>query len=308
MEKYEKEILQSYIDSEKAILQAIENLYRDALEKINKKIASLLSVTGENQRQAIYQAEHQRAIKAQIQAILDQFQADEFETVSDYIEHSYEDGFVNSAYEMHQQGMPFLLPIDRRQVEKAVKLDSKINEGLYRHLGVDVALLKKTITQEISRGIVSGMLYSEMIRNIANLTRAPKARVRTIVRTEAGRIQEQATMDAARKAKEKGANVVKQWSAIRDSRTRPTHRRLHNQIREIDEPFTIDGKEAMQPHDFGVPEEDCNCRCTMLIRARAALDEDELKKLEKDAAFWGLDKTEDLAEFKRKYLDAVKDK
>lgn len=305
MEKYEKEILQSYIDGERAILKSIENVYSDALKLINEKIASLLGITGVNQRQAIYQAEYQKAVKTQIQAILEQFQANEFETVSEYLTKSYDDGFVNGMYAMHQQGLPFILPIDRKQVEKAVRLDTKLKESLYTTLGVDVAKLKKAITSVISRGVASGMLYSEMVQQIANATRAPKARVRTIVRTEAGRIQEQATMDAAKQAKKKGANVVKQWSAIRDSKTRPTHRRLHNQIREIDEPFEIDGKTAMQPHDFGLPEEDCNCRCTMLIRARAALDEDELKKLEKDAAFWGLDKTKDIEDFRKKYLHAV---
>ena len=308
MEKYEKEILQSYIDGEKAILQAIEKVYRDALKRIEEKIASLVAVAGVNARQAIYQAEQQKAVKTQIQGILEQFQADEFETVSEYLAKSYDDGFTSAMYAMHQQGLPCLLPIDKKQIVKAVRLDTKLKEDLYTTLGVDVTKLKKAVTSAISRGIASGMLYSEIVQNVVNATHAPKARVRTIIRTEAGRIQEQATMDAAKAAIAKGANVVKQWCAIRDGKTRPTHRRLHNQIREIEEPFEIDGKQAMQPHDFGLPEEDCNCRCTMLIRARAALDEDELKKLEKDAAFWGLDKTKDIEDFRKKYLHAVEDK
>ena len=45
-------------------------------------------------------------------------------------------------------------------------------------------------------------------RNISTLTKAPLSRARTIVRTEAGRVQEQANFDAANKAKAAGADVV----------------------------------------------------------------------------------------------------
>ena len=68
-----------------------------------------------------------------------------------------------------------------------------------------------------------------------------------------------------------------------DGDTRPTHRRLDGQIRETNQPFEMDGKEAMYPGDFGLAEEDCNCRCVALTRARAALDEDELKILRERA-------------------------
>lgn len=137
------------------------------------------------------------------------------------------------------------------------------------------------------------------------LTKAPLSRARTIVRTEAGRVQEQANFDAANKAKAAGADVVKQWSAVLDGKTRDTHRELDHQIREMDKPFETHGKKAMYPHDFGDPAEDCNCRCTLLTRARAALDKDELAVMQKRAEFFGLDKTEDFEDFKKKYLKAA---
>ena len=137
------------------------------------------------------------------------------------------------------------------------------------------------------------------------LTKAPLSRARTIVRTEAGRVQEQANFDAANKAKAAGADVVKQWSAVLDGKTRDTHRELDHQIREMDKPFEIGGKKAMYPHDFGDPAEDCNCRCTLLTRARAALDKDELAVMQKRAEFFGLDKSDSFAEFKEKYLKAA---
>lgn len=137
------------------------------------------------------------------------------------------------------------------------------------------------------------------------LTKAPLSRARTIVRTEAGRVQEQANFDAANKAKAAGADVVKQWSAVLDGKTRDTHRELDHQIREMDKPFETHGKKAMYPHDFGDPAEDCNCRCTLLTRARAALDADELKVMQKRVEFFGLDKTDSFEDFKKKYLKAA---
>ena len=137
------------------------------------------------------------------------------------------------------------------------------------------------------------------------LTKASLSRARTIVRTEAGRVQEQANFDAAQKAKAAGADVVKQWSAVLDGKTRDTHRELDHQIREMDKPFEIGGKKAMHPHDFGDPAEDCNCRCTLLTRARAALDKDELAVMQKRAEFFWLDKTDSFEDFKKKYLKAA---
>jgi hypothetical protein len=67
----------------------------------------------------------------------------------------------------------------------------------------------------------------------------------------------------------------------------------------------MDGKSAMYPGGFGDPAEDCNCRCAVLTRARWGLDEDELKTLQDRAKFFGLDKTEDFSDFKKKYLKSA---
>lgn len=59
------------------------------------------------------------------------------------------------------------------------------------------------------------------------------------------------------------------------------------------------------PGGFGVAEEDINCRCAILQRARWALDEAELQTLKDRAAYYGLDKADSFNEFKRKYLKAA---
>jgi hypothetical protein len=78
-------------------------------------------------------------------------------------------------------------------------------------------------------------------------------------------------------AKDEGADIVKQWDATFDGKTRPEHRFLDGQIREIDEPFTdSQGRQAQAPHKFGVASMDINCRCIVVERARWAVEGEEI--------------------------------
>ena len=126
-----------------------------------------------------------------------------------------------------------------------------------------------------------------------------------IARTEGHRVQQQSQWNAITEAKNAGCEVVKQWDSTLDGRTRSTHARLDGQIREIEEPFEVDGKKAMYPGAFGRPEEDIHCRCCCAQRAKWALDADELKTLEERAKFFELDKTDDFEQFKTKYLQVA---
>ena len=264
----------------------------------------------------IYRIEYQKALKKQVEAILEKLHADEYTTIQQFLSDTYTDAFVGTAYDMFGQGVPLILPIDKNAAVKAVVTDSQISEGLYDALGVDTKKLKQTISSEITRGIAAGMAYSEIARNISNASKAPLGRAKTIVRTESHRIQEAAAQDARKVAISKGANVVKQWKAIRDGKTRHSHRLLDGQVREVDEPFELHGKKAMYPGDFGDPAEDCNCRCRSTQRARIAMNKDEYKKLQERARFFGLMEDDSkqfgqekgqivFADFKKKYLKAA---
>lgn len=206
---------------------------------------------------------------------------------------------------------------EKAAVVKAVLTDSKISRGLYDALGYEVSKLKRTISAEVSRGIASSLSYADIARNQRNASKLPLSNANRIVRTEGHRIQQASTMDAQRTAKAKGADVVKQWDATLDGRTRPTHRLLDGQIRELDEQFEVGGKKVAAPGYFGDPAEDCNCRCTSNTRAKWALDEEELETLRERARYHGLlvddskafghAKAKDFADFKQKYMKTTSD-
>ena len=305
MLKRQKEVIQYQLDLEEKAIAELERQYKAALFTINRRIK--LYQAEELTASRINRINFQKQLKAQVEAILDKLQGDNFDTIQEWLNASYTNSFVGVMYDLAGQGLPVILPIDKKAAAKAILTDSKISVNLYTALGVDIKHLKKAIRQEITRGIASGMPFNDIARNIATVTGAPLSRARAIVRTEGHRIQEESKQDARTAAKTKGAETVKQWDATLDGATRDTHRKLDGQIREIDEPFEANGNKAMYPGGFGDPAEDCECRCVALTRARAAMDADELRVMQDRAAYFELDKAADFEEFKKKFLKAAEE-
>lgn len=300
MNKRQKDVIQYQLEQEKKVIEELTKQYQKALNDIDRKIRILES--GEMTQSRIYRIEYQKVLKKQVAATLEKLHADSYTTIQQFLNDTYTNGFIGTAYDMFGQDVPLILPIDKNAAVKAVMTDSQISEGLYEALGVDTKKLKNAISAEITRGIASGMPHSDIARNIATYARAPLSRAKTIVQTESHRIAQASAYDAQQVAVSKGAKVVKQWMSTLDGKTRRSHRKLDGQIREVDDYFEMDGKKARYPGDFGDPAEDCNCRCQVLQRSRLALDEDELKTLEDRAKFFGLDKSDDFDKFRENYL------
>lgn len=309
----QKEVIQYELDQEKEVLRQLEKHYQAALNDIDRRIRILES--DELTQSKIYRIEYQKALKKQVEATLEKLHADEYATIQGFLSDSYTTGFVGTAYDMFGQGVPLIMPIDQNAAVKAIITDSKIDVSLYEALGVDTTKLKKAITAEITRGIAAGLPHSDIARNLANAAKVSLGRAKTIIRTESHRIQEASAQDARKMAVSRGASVVKQWKAIKDGKVRHSHRVLDGQIVEVDEPFQMDGMEAMYPGDFGDPSMDCNCRCRATQRAKIALGKEEYQNLQKRASFFGLMEEDSkeyghekerivFSDFKKKYIKA----
>lgn len=306
MNKWEKAVALSQLHDEKEALKELERHYRNALKDIETNIRLLSS--DELTQSRMYQLQYQKALRGQVQGVLQQLHTNSFTTIQQYIERCYHSGFVGTMYSLAGQGMPVIAPIDNDAIVRAALTNSKLSASLYESLGQDLAALKKMVTGEITRGITRGASWEEIANDIAFSADIPKRRAKTIARTEGHRVQQEAAADARDAAKERGCNVVKQWDSTLDGSTRETHRQLDGQIRESDEPFSIGGKKADYPGGFGDPSEDCNCRCVALTRAKWGLDENELKTMKERASYFGLDKSDSFAEFEKKYLEAAQQK
>lgn len=337
MNKRQKIVQERFLNNEEAVIKRLEKVYNQSLkdvtaksEKLYKEIEELTAVYDNIEDEAekavlksriqskVYQKQYQDSLKKQISDILDDMHEKSYTTVADYLNQCYEDGFVGALYDIQGQGIPLAFPLDQESMVRAVQLDSKISSGLYNHLGEDVSKLKKHITAQVSRGISSGMTFKQIAQQLATkMTGQYKnpggslSYATRIARTEGHRIQCQAGMDACYKAKEKGADVVKQWDATLDGKTRTSHINVDGQIRELDEKFS---NGLMFPGDpSGGAAEVCNCRCALHQRARWALDSGFTKMNNFTKQLETFDSPEDYAEFKKsffskenkKYMDHV---
>lgn len=308
MNKAEKNVQQTMLNDEKRMLTDIQSTYEDALQEINYKISALMGRNDADLPNVIYRIQYQQQLKKQIEDVLQGFADHEYNTISEYLESCYQNGFIGTMYDLNYQGIPLILPINQDQVAQAIMYESRLAGTLQSRLYDDVKWMARVSVMEISRGIASGQSYDVIAQNITDITNVTKSKAMRIAKTEGHRVNCKAAYDAQVGAKAKGCDIVKQWDSALDGKTRYTHRMLDGQLREVDELFeSSSGLKARFPGDFGNPAEDCNCRCAILQRAKWALDADELKTLQERASYYGLDKTESFEEYKRKYLEAQND-
>lgn len=317
--KYREKIVQiEFLDDEERVIRRLQAVYNQSLKYITQKANALQeeiykiqdkynSIEDEQERETlksmerskVYQKQYQDALKAQVNSILDKMHRKEFKTVNKYLNDCYDKAFTGNMYVLHGEGIPLIVPIDQEKVVRAVQVNSKISKGLYSRLGEDVDLLKRKITAQISRGVATGM----MAQQLAGYTKTGYNNAVRITRTEGHRIQQESTMDACYAARERGADVVKQWDATMDANTRESHQMVDGEVRALDEKFS---NGLMYPGDpSGSAAEVINCRCVLLQRAKWALDQKELDRLKERASFYGLDKRKSFDEFNKKYIGTV---
>lgn len=321
--KYREKIVQiEFLDDEERVIRRLQAVYNQSLKDITQKANALQkeiykiqdkynSIEDEQERETlksmerskVYQKQYQDALKTQVRGILDKMHQKEFKIVNEYLNGCYNKAFTGNMYVLHGEGIPLIVPIDQEKVARAVQINSKISKGLYSRLGEDVDLLKRKITAQISRGVATGMSYSQMAQQLAGYTKTGYNNAVRITRTEGHRIQQESTMDACYAARERGADVVKQWDATMDANTRESHQMVDGEVRALDEKFS---NGLMYPGDpSGSAAEVINCRCVLLQRAKWALDQKELDRLKERASFYGLDKTKSFDEFNKKYMGTV---
>ena len=303
MNKYEKEVMKYSLEREKEVISELKEIYRRALDEIGDKIRAMMS--DELTQSKIYRIEYQRALKGQISAILDVLNSNQYDSIQEYLKSCYEDGFIGTLYSLNGYGLPLIFPIEQEQVVNALTTDSKISEGMYKKLGHNVSELKKSISQEISRGLSTSMSYFDIARNLQSRSNATINQSMNIVQTEGHRIQSVAALASGKKAAAKGASLIKTWDSTLDKKTRPSHRKLDGQVRELDEDFEVDGMKADSPGHFGKPSEDCRCRCIVLIKPRRNVDGGFTKRDNETKELLEFKNVKNYDEFKKKYWDLV---
>lgn len=279
----QKQTTQYELLSEKKVMEQLERSYQKALEDVKDRLRQLDERTDEENRQAVaYQKTFQQGLQKQLECILGKLHSKTYRTVQEYLQDCYLTGHTAVLYELQSDGLRLSLPVPQDKVCQAAVNDTKLVKPLYDSIGEDFAGLKKHITDIVSAGFASGASYGDManqitgkmIGNYATMRGGALGRAKLIVRTEGNRIANAARLEAARTAKQQGADLVKQWDSTMDKKTRPHHVQLDGQVRELDEPFEVDGRKAQAPGKFGIASEDINCRCHAYSRPRWAVRAD----------------------------------
>lgn len=281
MTREQREVLEEYLAADQTQREVIKQAYAVALADIKAQTQALMNKLPTSS--VLYQLQYKKAMAEQIEGILTLLESQLVNDTTDYLAGVYNNGFYGSAYSMAAQGVPIAFGVDQKQLAAAINV--KIDDYKFSdRIRDNVDNLKRVTKMEITRGIANGSTYAEIARHISQHTDENIRRAQIITRTEAHRVQNTAREDAMHEAKKRGADIVKMWDSTLDGKTRRTHRKLDGQIKELDEPFEVDGHKAMRPGGFGRPEEDINCRCQVLERARWAL-KGKRRKLDNENQF-----------------------
>lgn len=295
MKKWEKEILQNKYTDEAGVIDRLERTYKYALDEVVQKVAVLQAKP--QTQSVIYQLKYQNALKKQLEDVYNNLYYHTYSTIKEYLEINYENAFYHTMYGLHQQNVPLIIPFPQEEV---VQMTSVSTDGikLSQKIHDDIWTLSRISREEISRGLAMGASYIDIARTLEKRSNITFNQAKRIVETEAHRIQEEVQYKTLQKAKDKGADIVKQWDCTLDKRTRKTHIELDGQTRELDQPFKIPstGATAQYPGGFGIAKEDIRCRCVSLQRARWALDKSEVKKIVGDLYDMNLDNLEAMAD------------
>ena len=316
MNKWEREITKYQLEDEKRTIAELKAVYSKAREDLKARIEELgIRYDETGLESVIYQKKYQEAIKSQVDGALNQLLTKEYTTIDDFLKDSYNNGFVGNMYLLHQQKIPLAIPIDNKSVVKALQTDSKLSRRYYKgnplrnRVNENVDLLKTRVRSNLSRGIAQGQSWGDIAVNIASGMSSPMRRALNdsirIARTEGHRVQQQGFLDAGFEAIKNGADVLKQWDATLDGRTRDEHREVDGTIIKWDEEFDVGGEKMEAPSVGGSARNVCNCRCCLLQRAKWVLDEDELETLQERADYFELDKSEQFETFRKNYLKNV---
>lgn len=130
---------------------------------------------------------------------------------------------------------------------------------------------QRRIQSAVLQGVMQGespYKVAERLRSVATMNYNASVRYARTMTTNA---QNAGRYDSFHRADDMGVELVVEWQATLDNRTRHEHRMMHGQRRKVDEPFIVDGVRILYPGQSSGPGSSdipqsmiWNCRCTLL--------------------------------------------
>lgn len=184
----------------------------------------------------------------------------------------YADGFNREVYQIeHGAKIETSLGLyDATTVERLIADDPQLlpkpGKKLAKELKAhpDLVWNKQHIQSALLQAVLQGEgMYTLRDRLMDVVGMDERAAIRN-ARTMYTSAQNAGRAEAGVLAKKQGCDILKEWIAFLDKRTRYDHRQLHGERKEVEEPFEVKGKKIMYPGDPKArPELVYNCRCTL---------------------------------------------
>ena len=153
---------------------------------------------------------------------------------------------------------PELLP------QPGKKVSSRIAAGL------DVAWNKQVVQSVVIQGIMQGLSIPKLATKLADSVgeKNRKSAIRN-ARTAMTGAQNAARVESYKRAQGMGIDLMQEWVATLDGRTRHEHRLLDGQRVKVGQPFEVEGNTIRFPGDpQALPRLVYNCRCTLISQIK----------------------------------------
>lgn len=201
-------------------------------------------------------------LETQISEILLSVGNNSAEIVKQSLLDSWETGIQIIDAPLRQAGLAVsvLLPaIDTRQLLNM----QTFGTGKIQSVSADIAA---KINTQLGLTVLGAQSVDDSLTVITHLLdETDRERALRIVRTEMGRAYSSATQQRFGQASRVLPGLKKQWRKSGKIQARPSHLAANNQIRDVDDHFSIGGVPMLHPHDPAAPAaEVINCGCTAL--------------------------------------------
>jgi len=157
--------------------------------------------------------------------------------------------------------------LNQRAVAASVVNPYRWEGALDRYNSQDLAKIRNITTS----ALITGEGLNSTLKKVTDVTNISSRNAMRILRTEIHRNENAAKLASIDAnidyAKELGIEFRKTWISVIDDRTRDSHITMNRQqANPISGFFTFpNGGTASAPGNSGIPEEDINCRCTVIL-------------------------------------------
>jgi uncharacterized protein with gpF-like domain len=147
--------------------------------------------------------------------------------------------------------------------------NSRVQRFVRDYMSARVEMINATTRKELLDALERSDDPAAAVRRVFRHARGERAEL--IAQTEAVRSSNFAAIDAGKWVARLDR---KTWASQQDGRVRHTHQVLHGQTVEWNDYFVSpSGARAKFPAEFGVPDEDCGCRCAAIPAGAEALED-----------------------------------